>query len=130
MQASGTFTVDAWEPETPYDQHDGIDLGHTTLRKTFAGDLVGTSEVHMVSAMVAGTRSAAYGAIERVDGTLAGRTGTFVLQHSATATADSQSLTITVVPDTGTGELTGIAGTLTIDRTDGQHNWTFDYTIG
>ncbi|SER65208.1 DUF3224 domain-containing protein [Actinokineospora terrae] len=130
MRASGTFTVDAWEPETPYDQRDGVDLGHTTLRKTFAGDMTATSEVHMTSVVVPATQSAAYVAIERVEGTLAGRGGSFVLQHSATADSSGQSLLVTVVPDTGTGELTGLVGSLLITKDGDQHTWSLDYTLG
>ena len=73
--------------------------------------------------------SAGYVAIERVTGTLAGRSGSFVLQHSGTMTPESQEVTITVVPASGTGELESIAGTMAIEIEDGQHSYSFEYTL-
>lgn len=67
--------------------------------------------------------------MEKVTGALQGRTGTFVLQHSGTMTRGAQSLTLTVVPDTGTGALAGLSGTMKIDITGGKHFYDFDYTI-
>ncbi|RLK55216.1 DUF3224 domain-containing protein [Actinokineospora cianjurensis] len=131
-QASGTFTVDAWEPESPYDQRDGVDLGHTVLRKTFSGGLAATSEVHMTSAVAAATGAAAYVAIERVEGTLDGRTGSFVLLHSATsyeADSSERSLTVAVVAGTGAGELSGLTGTLRITKTGDEHQYDLEYTL-
>ncbi|PPK69090.1 DUF3224 domain-containing protein [Actinokineospora auranticolor] len=128
-RAQGTFIVDQWEPETPYDQHEGVELGHTVIRKVFDGDLVGTSEVHMTSAVVPATGTAAYVAFERVHGTLHGRKGSFVLQHHATANGDEGSLDIVVVPNTGTGDLVGLTGTLEITKTGDDHTWSLDYRL-
>ena len=75
--------------------------------------------------------SAGYVALERVTGTLKGRTGSFVLQHSATMTRGAPKASIAVVPDSGTGELQGISGTMTITVAgDGSHSYEFDYKIG
>jgi hypothetical protein len=74
--------------------------------------------------------SAGYVAIERVTGTLQGRKGSFVLQHSGTMAHGAQQLDIHVVPDSGTGQLAGLAGKLTITiAPDGKHSYTFDYTL-
>ncbi|MGH9591858.1 MAG: DUF3224 domain-containing protein, partial [Bryobacteraceae bacterium] len=73
--------------------------------------------------------SAGYVAIERVTGTLQGRTGSFTLQHSGTMAHGALQLLITVVPDSGTGQLTGIAGTFNIQIADGKHSYVFDYTL-
>ena len=83
----------------------------------------------MLSAGTPVKGSAGYVAIERVTGTLDGRRGTFVLQHSGTMTRGAPRLVITVVPDSGTGDLTGIAGTMTIDISNGKHSYTFEYTL-
>ena len=74
--------------------------------------------------------SAGYVAVERVTGTLHGKRGTFALQHSGIMTRGEGKLTITVVPDSGTGDLTGLAGTMTIDISNGKHSYTFEYTLG
>ena len=66
---------------------------------------------------------------ERVSGTLRGRRGTFVLQHSGTMTRGAPSLSVTVVPDSGTDQLTGLSGTMTIDVAGGRHSYEFEYTI-
>ena len=73
--------------------------------------------------------SAGYVAMERVTGTLHGRSGAFTLQHSGTMTRGAQQLSVTVVPDSGTEELAGLAGKMTIDIVDGKHFYSFDYTL-
>src|SRR5262249_28072353 len=105
-------------------------LGRMSLDKQFHGDLEATSKGEMLAASTAVKGSAGYVAIERVSGTLHGRRGTFVLQHSGTMTRGAGVLTITVVPDSGTDELAGLAGTMAIDIADGRHAYTFDYTLG
>jgi hypothetical protein len=100
-----------------------------TLDKQFHGALEATSKGEMLAAMTAVKGSAGYVAIEKVTGTLEGRDGTFVLQHTGVMNRGVPSLTITVVPDSGTGALTGLAGTMTIDVTEGQHFYTLDYTL-
>ncbi|SDH90426.1 Protein of unknown function [Actinokineospora alba] len=127
---SGEFVIDEWKAEDPYDDDGGTHLGHVTLTKTFSGALVGTSEVHMIGAQNPETGTGAYVAIERVHGDLNGRAGSFVLQHTATASPDEQSAKVTVVPGTGTNELAGLTGEFVITRhEDGSHTYTFDYEV-
>lgn len=135
LTARGTFTVDSWrdEPVADPDEDGATDpatkVGWVQLSKTFLGDLAGHSTVDMLSVAVAG-EPAGYVAIERVSGTLAGRRGRFVLQHSATADGDEQALRIEVVPRTGSGELAGLSGELEIIRSDdGGHSYAFRYRL-
>ena len=130
MQAKGTFEV-KMTAEPPFSDHEGVSLGRATFEKTFRGDLDATSTVHMIGARNANVpTSAGYVALERVTGTLAGRHGSFVLQHNGIMNRGKGSLDCTVVPDSGTGDLTGLAGTMTIDISNGKHSYTFDYTLG
>lgn len=126
--ARGTFDVTI--TPTPADDHaDGAALGRMTLDKRFHGDLDATSRGQMLTAMTAVEGSAGYVAIERVTGTLGGRRGSFVFQHSGTMERGAQRLTLTVVPDSGTDELTGIAGEMTIRIANGVHAYAFAYTL-
>jgi hypothetical protein len=127
MHAIGTFEVKL-APQTPYNTDDPS-LGRLSIDKRFRGDLEGTSKGEMLSAAGDVKGSAGYVAIERVTGTLAGRSGSFSLQHSGTMHRGAPSLSVTVVPDSGSGELAGLAGAMTIDVTDGKHGYTFDYTL-
>ena len=100
------------------------------LDKKFHGDLEATSRGQMLAAGTGIEGSAGYVAIEKVDGTLHGRHGTFILQHSGTMTRGAPGLTIRVVPDSGTGELEGISGTMSIViGAGGAHSYDFDYAI-
>ena len=126
--AKGTFEV-KMNPFPPYETEEGVELGRVSIDKTFAGDLEGTSHVEMISAVTPVKGSAGYVAIERVTGSLHGRTGTFVLQHSGTMTRGKPELVVSVVPDSGTGALEGIAGKFTIDISGGKHFYGFDYTL-
>jgi hypothetical protein len=120
--AGGRFDVKLTPVDTGDDQ-----LGMMTIAKTFEGDLVATSVGRMLTAMTAVRGSAGYVAVERVTGVLAGKQGSFTLQHTGTMDAGKPSLEITVVPDSGTGELTGLRGTMGIDIRDGDHFYTFEY---
>ena len=111
------------------DRFEQINIRNDIAGIVVCGDLEGESSVEMLSAGSSVKGSAGYVAIERVVGTLHGRTGTFVLQHSGSMNRGAPSLTISVVPDSGTGALTGLAGTMTIDIVDGQHRFAFDYTL-
>jgi hypothetical protein len=104
-------------------------LGRMSLDKRFHGDLEGTSSGEMLTAGTDVKGSAGYVAMERVSATLHGRRGTFALQHSGTMTRGEPQLTITVVPDSGTGELTGLAGKMAITIVDRKHSYDFEYTI-
>jgi len=129
MQAKGTFEV-KMTAEPPFSDHEGVSLGRATFEKTFRGDLDATSTVHMIGARNANVpTSAGYVALERVTGTLAGRKGTFVLQHNGIMNRGKGSLDCTVVPDSGTGELSGLSGRLAIDIVEKQHHYTFDYEL-
>ncbi len=128
FHASGTFEVKLVPQPLAHADTDAA-LGRMTIDKTFSGDLQATSIGEMLMAGTAVKGSAGYVAIERVSGTLQGRNGTFVLQHSGTMNRGAAQLSVTVVPDSGTGELVGLAGTLTIDITDGQHFYGFDYSL-
>ena len=126
--AKGAFDVKV-APVATREFSGGTTLGRFSLDKTFHGDLAATSSGEMLTAGTAVPGSAGYVAIERVEGTLAGRMGSFVLQHSGSMAGGSQSLTITVVPDSGTGELAGIAGTLQIEIEGKAHFYRFDYPL-
>jgi len=127
IHASGTFDVKL----TPLRQ-DGApgdsSLGGMTIAKQYHGDLDAIGRGQMLTAMTPIKGSAGYVAIERVTGTLHGRRGSFVLQHSGTMARGAQQLTITVVPDSGTEQLTGLAGKLTIKISEGKHFYNFEYT--
>jgi hypothetical protein len=100
-----------------------------SIDKSITGDLVATTTGQMLSAMTEVKGSAGYVAIERVDGVLDGRRGTFVLQHSGSMTRGAPSLSVTVVPDSGTGELAGLAGEFRIIVAEGRHSYEFDYSL-
>jgi hypothetical protein len=105
-------------------------VGRMSLDKTFHGDLAGTSVGEMLAVRTAVAGSAGYVAIERVTGTLAGRTGTFALQHWGIMDKGAPDLKISVIPDSATGDLTGLAGTMTIDiQPGGKHFYSFTYTL-
>lgn len=126
--ATGAFEVKL-TPQPPEDKADGSTLGRMSGDKQFHGDLEGTSKVQMLTAMTDVKGSAGYVAIERVIGTLHGHTGSFVLQHSGSSNRGATQLSITVVPDSGTGQLVGITGKMTITITDGKHSYDFEYTL-
>ncbi|HYI11827.1 MAG TPA: DUF3224 domain-containing protein [Thermoanaerobaculia bacterium] len=125
-RAAGTFEVKL-VPQTPADAEAAI--GRMSIDKQFHGDLEGTSKGEMLAVQSGVKGSAGYVAMERVTGTLAGRTGTFVLQHSGTMNRGEPGLTITVVPDSGTGGLEGLTGWMTIDIRDGKHFYALEYGL-
>lgn len=126
--AIGPFEVKL-NPLATYESSEGSLLGRMSIDKHFHGDLEATSKGEMLSAMTDVKGSAGYVAIERVSGTLDGRSGTFVLQHSATMTRGTPQLVITVVPDSGTDQLAGLTGTMAINIADGKHSYDFEYTL-
>ena len=125
--ASGTFEVKL-NPQVD-DKVGDPTVGRMSSTKQFHGDLEGTSKGQMLTVMTDTKDSAGYVAMERVIGTLHGRSGAFALQHSGTMTRGAPQLTITVVPDSGTGQLVGIAGKMTINIVDGKHSYEFAYTL-
>ena len=127
-KATGTFQV-TMQPQSAPDQAVGVTLARMSLDKQFEGDLVATGRGEVLTAMTPVQGSAGYVAIERVTGTIAGRTGAFVFQHSSTMDRGVPSQSVTVVPDSGTGGLAGISGSFTIEIRDGRHSYEFDYTL-
>jgi hypothetical protein len=126
--ASGSFEVTV-APLSAADKADSTALGRLSLDKQFHGDLDGTSKGEMMTASTEANGSAAYVALERVTGTLHGQTGTFVLLHAGTMTRDSRELSVTVVPDSGTEQLAGLAGKMEINIVDKDHFYEFEYTL-
>ena len=106
-----------------------LKLGRMSINKSISGDIVATTVGQMLSAMTEIRGSAGYVAIEKVDGVLAGKTGTFVFQHTGTMNRGAQSLSVTVVPDSGTGELVGITGEFNIIIAGGIHSYEFQYSL-
>jgi Protein of unknown function (DUF3224) len=127
-RATGTFEVKL-APLDAYAGGENSTLGRMSLDKQFHGDLEAVSQGEMLTGMTAVQGSAGYVAIERVRGTLHGRNGTFVLQHSGSMNRGTPQLSITVIPDSGTDGLAGLAGTMSIDVAGGKHSYTFEYTL-
>ena len=126
--AKGTFTVKL--PPLPFDgQPDGTKLGRMSIDKQIVGDLVATTQGQMLSAMTDTKGSAGYVAIERVEGKLHGRAGSFVLQHTGTMNRGAPELSVTVVPDSATDELAGLQGNFKIIIAEGKHSYEFTYTL-
>ncbi len=124
-KATGPFDV-KMVPQSAAD----APVGRFALDKKYQGDLEGTGSGEMLTGMTAVPGSAGYVAIEKITGTLAGRRGSFHLQHSGTMTRGQPALVITVIPDSGTGELTGLTGRMDIQiARDGSHSYTFSYSL-
>jgi len=129
MQATGEFEVNL-QPLDPFAKgSEGISLGRMSIDKTFRGDLVAESQGEMLSVTTKVKGSAGYVAIEQVNGTLQGKRGTFVLQHFGIASRGANRLVLEVVPDSGTGQLANLSGTMTISIEDDKHTYEFDYTL-
>ena len=127
-RAAGTFDV-TLTPQSSDAEPDGSTLARLAIDKTFRGDLDATSRGEMLSAATQTKGSAGYVAIERVTGALHGRRGSCVLQHDGVMTRGAPALAVSVVPDSGTGELTGLAGTMRIIVERGRHAYEMDYTL-
>ncbi|MEZ4363032.1 MAG: DUF3224 domain-containing protein [Kofleriaceae bacterium] len=128
MVIQGTFDVQV-TPEPPTSEVDGVSIARVGLVKEYHGPLSAKAVGEMIGARTPIDGSAGYVAIERVTGTLEGRRGTFVLQHSGVMTRGGKQLTVLVVPDSGTGELRELRGQLQIDIVDGKHLYTLDYEL-
>ena len=126
-RASGTFDVKV-SPLAMDDKTDAS-LGRMSIDKQFHGDLEGTSKGEMLTANTSVEGSGVYVAIERVSGKLHGRSGSFIFQHNGTMTRGVPQLTITVVPDSGTGQLVGLTGKININIVEGKHFYDFEYTL-
>jgi hypothetical protein len=128
-RATGTFDVKV-TPQAPEEKSDDPQVGRLTLDKQFHGDLEAASKGQMLAFTTTVKGSAGYVAMELVTGTLNGRKGSFALQHLGTMTRGTPQLSVAVVPDSGTGELAGLTGKMSIDIADGKHLYVFEYTIG
>ena len=128
MKASAPFTNDRYD-EDAYAEADGVELSRVHISRTFSGDLEGESSAELMIAKSEG--GGGYIGHDRIAGTLAGRSGTFVFQHTGLMGPDGVTNTGTVVPGTGTGELERISGdgTMLADE-DGNHTLTLDYELG
>ena len=124
-RASGSFEVKL----APQATEAGPTVGRMSIDKQFHGDLEATSKGEMLSARGSVDGSAGDVAIERVTGSLHGRKGSFVLQHSGTMDRGAPSLVVTVVPDSGTEQLIGLTGRMNIIIEAGKHSYQFDYTL-
>lgn len=129
MQAKSTFTLDAFQQADPYSQEEGVNFARAQISKTFVGDFEGTGAVEMLSAR--GTEGGAgYVALERIEGTLKGKRGSFALLHIGTMSTDSRWAKWPIVPGSGTGELAGISGEGEIDiDAEGRHHFTLSYEL-
>ena len=128
MQAKGEFEVTRI-PQQELDIGGDASVGHSRFDKRFHGSLQATSVVHMLAVMSPVAGSGAYVAIERIEGTLNGRRGSFFAQHNGVMDRGKPSLDLTVVPDSGTDDLLGLRGRIAIDIVDGKHFYTFDYDL-
>jgi hypothetical protein len=128
QRGGGTFEVKL-TPMPAEDKSEGATLGRMTIDKQYHGDLEAKSKGEMLTAGTSVKGSAGYVAIEKVTGTLKGRSGTFAVQHSGTMTRGAPQLTVTVVPDSGTGQLTGLVGKMTIKIAEGKHSYEFEYAL-
>jgi hypothetical protein len=130
--ASGPFDVTI-TPQSADDKVGDPTVGRMSIDKQFHGDLEATSKGQMLAAMTEFKGSAGYVAMERVTGTLRTpggvRSGSFALQHSGTLNRGAAQLSVSVVPDSGTGQLAGLAGKMTIIVADGKHSYDFEYTL-
>jgi hypothetical protein len=127
QHASGPFDVKLTPQGT--DKAEGSTLGRFSLDKQYHGGLEASAKGEMLTAGTDVQGSAGYVAIERVSGTIDGRTGSFVLQHNGTLTRGVPAQNIIVVPDSGSGQLAGITGKLTVIIEGGKHSYEFDYKL-
>ena len=130
QRATGSFDVKVTAQKPDSQVARAANLSRLTIDKRFQGDLEGISKGEMLALQTEVKGSAGYVALERVSGKLKGRAGSFVLQHSATMSRGEPDSEITVVPDSGTGELRGLSGKMSITvLPDGAHNYEFDFKI-
>lgn len=127
-RAVGTFEV-TLTPQKPAEGAPADAPGRMAIDKRFSGDLIGSSVGEMLSTLSSIQGSAAYVAMERVTGTLGGCQGTFVLVHRGLMTRGTPELSVTVAPDSGTGALAGLTGTMQISVSPGRHDYVFDYAL-
>jgi len=128
VKATGEFDVKI-VPVAEEKVDGGGSMGRMSVDKQFRGPLTGTSKAEMLTALTATKDSMSYVAMERFTGTLAGKSGSFMLQHMGTMNRGAQSLLVSVVPDSGTGQLAGLEGRMGVRIEGGKHFYDFDYSI-
>jgi ABC-type phosphate transport system substrate-binding protein len=124
--AQGTFEV-VMDGEAPYLEQDELTLNRTIVYKEFSGGMVGKSEAQMLAAFTATPGSAGYVALEYFTGSVEGKLGSLVLQHNGVMNKGDAQLAVTIVPDSGAGELAGISGTMEINVDEGGHSYVLTY---
>jgi hypothetical protein len=129
MKACGEFEVNLKPLDVCHQGGNGINFGRMSIDKSFGGDLAATSKGEMFSATTAVQGSAAYVALEQVNGTLDGKNGSFVLQHYGVMNHGNSRLILEVVPDSATEELSGLSGKMTINIDNGKHFYEFEYEL-
>ncbi|HEY5775400.1 MAG TPA: DUF3224 domain-containing protein [Xanthomonadales bacterium] len=129
MKIAGKFDVRLSPLDSSLEGKDGVNFGRMSIDKTFLGELEASSKGEMLSAMTTVKGSAGYVAMEQVTGTLSGREGSFVLQHFGIMDKGQGRLVLEVVPDSGSGGLSGLAGVMKINIEDSQHFYEFDYQL-
>ena len=129
MKISGTFEVILNPLDVYFQGIDGIDFGRMSIDKTFNGDLNATSKGEMLSIKTSVSGSAGYVALEQVSGTLSENKGSFVLQHFGTMDKGDDRLILEILPDSGTDQLVGLTGKMTINIEDGQHYYELEYEL-
>lgn len=127
-RAAGSFTV-SMHPAAPTERAGSTTLGRMLLHKEYGGELVATGKGEMLTAVTDTKGSASYVAIEQITGVLQGRAGSFVVHHAGTMSGGVDRLSIAIVPDSGTEQLTGIAGELTLRVVDGEHRYELLYSL-
>lgn len=129
MIAKGQFDI-TMNDEPPYDAVEEVTLGRVNAQKQYTGSLVATGQMQMLAARTPLKGSAGYSAVERISGALDGKQGSFIVVHAGVANRGKRSLlSITIVPDSGTGELRGISGKLDVQIIDGKHLYEIDYSL-
>jgi|SRR5450432_3456891 hypothetical protein len=126
---SGEFEVKLNPQKADNPEAESAGLSRMSLDKQFQGALEASSKGEMISVMTEVKGSGVYVAIERVSGALNGRRGSFILHHRGVMTRGTPELSVTVVPDSGTGELTGLTGEMQIRMPDGKHFYDFSYSL-
>jgi len=129
MKAAGSFTVKFDRVDAGYQASEGHTLGRMLFEKTFTGELDANSTGEMLNVLTPVEGSAGYVAIEQVTGSLDGKSGSFVLQHYGVMGKGDNMLLLEVIPDSGTGDLSGIEGKMSIDIDKGEHFYQFTYNL-
>lgn len=129
MQGQGTFDLN-FSGEAAHDVVERVALSRARIDKVFHGTITGTSVAHMLACNTGVEKSAGYVAIERIHGTIDGREGTFCVLHIGVMDRGARGLTVRIVPDSGTGELRGIRGEMTLRIEDNKHHYRIEYAFG